>query len=260
MVDLSIVVASLASPEELEVVRYLDRCAFDDYEVIVRDDAPVTRARNEGYRRAKADKILFLDDDSRPRPGYLQAASETLEREYAVAGKTVHPNDDFLAGQLTAHYDFGDEPGYVTRFWGNNMGLRREVLDAVGGWDEAMGWGHEEKELANRILEQYDIYYNPEMVVDHVYAEGVFDYLRKQYKLELSTPYIWAKEGLSRRQMWRRIVGDLFTLSAYPGRSLSLTAARTGRNIAKAAGRIAAMRRGDTVERLEEADTSPVEA
>lgn len=243
MVDLSIVVPSLKPPEELEVVQYLDRCPFDDYEVIVRDDAPVTKARNEGYRRANAEKILFLDDDSQPQPGYLQEASETLETEYAVAGKTVHPRDDFLSGQLTAHYNFGDEPRYVDRFWGCNMGLRKEALDAVGGWDEQMGWGHEEKELANRVTEQYRILYNPRMVVHHAYANSMFDYWEKQYKLELCTPYLWSKQGLSKRQMWSQTLTDVLNLSNYLGRSLTLTLARTGRTLASAAGRIVGMRR-----------------
>jgi GT2 family glycosyltransferase len=246
MVELSIVVPSLAPKDELEVMTYLNRSEFDDYEVIVRDDYPVTKARNEGYKRANSEKIVFLDDDSRPRPEYLREVSETLGREVAVAGRTVHPNDDLFRGQLTAHYDFGDEPRYVSRFWGCNMAVRREVLEEVGGWDEAMGWGHEEKELADRILEQYDIYYNPDMVVDHVYADSMRDFWVKQYKLEVRTPYYWSKRGLSRGQMWRRIVSEALDPRRYVGRSLELLAARTGRQLAGTVGRVVGMRRQQT--------------
>jgi len=84
--ELSVVVPTIRPRSEIEVIRHLDRCEFEDYEVIVREDVPVTRARNEGYKRATADKILFLDDDSMPRKGYLQAAADTLEDEPFVVG------------------------------------------------------------------------------------------------------------------------------------------------------------------------------
>jgi GT2 family glycosyltransferase len=239
--DISVVVPTIRPRSEIEVVEYLERCSFDDYEIIIREDVPVTKARNEGYKRAKGDKILFLDDDSMPRDGYLQAASETLEEEVAVAGRTVHPRDDVFAGQLTAHYDFGDKPRYVERFWGCNMGMRREALEAVGGWDENMGWGHEEKELAERVHSQYSIYYNPEMVVDHVYAESLRDYWKKKYKLEKYTPYYQRKQGLSTREIfWEAITYPLNPID-YLGRTPSLTIARTGKRITGAAGRLAGL-------------------
>lgn len=236
--ELSIVIPTIEPRSEIEAIPYLDRCDFQDYEVIVRDDVPVTRARNEGYKRARADKILFLDDDSMPRNGYLREASRTLDEEAAVAGKTVHPKDDLFAGQLTAHYSFGDEPRYVDRFWGCNMGLRRETLDAVGGWDENMGWGHEEKELAERVIEQYDIYYNPNMVVDHAYADSLFDYWRKQYRLEKETPYFLRKQGFTRTEILAISLKSLVSPRSYLGRSPSLVLARSGRTVAKTAGRV----------------------
>lgn len=242
--DLSIVVPTVRPHAEIEVVRHLDRCEFEDYEVIIRDDVPVTKARNEGYTRARGDKILFLDDDSMPRNGYLDEASKTLEREAVVAGRTVHPRDDLFAGQLTSHYDFGDEPRYVTRFWGCNVGMRRGALDAVGGWDEDMGWGHEEKELAERLLTEAPIYYNPEMVVDHVYAESLVDYWEKRYRLEKGTPYYLRKQGLSREQILVQTIMDLISPRSYLGRSPALTAAKTGGTVAEAAGRIAGLSGG----------------
>lgn len=236
--DISVVIPTIRPRSEIEAVRHLEACEFDDYEVLVRDDVPVTKARNEGYKRASAEKIVFLDDDSRPKPGYLVEASQTLEDEPAVAGKTIHPRDDLFAGQLTAHYSFGDEPRYVDRFWGCNMGVRTEVLDAVGGWDETMGWGHEEKELAERVREAYDIYYNPEMVVEHVYAESLLDYWRKKYQLEQGTPYYLRKQGLSDRTILSRTLVDLLSPTNYLGRSPSLALARGGGTVAGAAGRV----------------------
>jgi len=246
--ELSVVVPTIGERSEIEVTEYLARCAFEDYEVIVRDDVPVTRARNEGYRRAAADKILFLDDDSMPRDGYLREAARTLDREAAVAGRTVHPRDDVFAGQLSSHYDFGDEPRYVDRFWGCNMGLRRAALDGVGGWDEGMGWGHEEKELAERILAEYDIYYNPDMVVDHVYAESIPDYWLKSYRLEKGTPYYLRKQAVPGRRILARTVRDFLDPTGYLGRTPALTLARAGGTVAGTAGRLVGLVNGNVPE------------
>lgn len=236
--EISVVVPSLKPREELDVAESLSRCAFEGYELLVQDEAPVTRARNEGIRRASADKIVFLDDDSRVREGYLSRAADTLAAETAFAGRTVHPRDDVFAEQFTGHYDFGDEPAYVDRFWGCNMGVRREVFETVGGWDENVGWGHEEKELAKRVVEEFDIYYDPELVVDHPYADSLVDFWTKHYRLELQAAYCWEKEGLSDAAKLRRIAGDALDPRSYVGRTPTVAVARGGRTVMKTAGRL----------------------
>lgn len=240
--DLTVVIPTVRPRSEIEVIPHLEQCEFEDYEVILRDDIPVTRARNEGYKRARAEKILFLDDDSMPRNGYLAAASETLEDEAAVAGKTVHPRDDLYAGALTSHYSFGERSRYVDRFWGCNMGMRKEALETVGGWDEEMGWGHEEKELADRVRAEFPIYYNPEMVVEHVYAESLWDYWNKQYHLEKGTPHYLRKQGLSDQQIIVQTLCDLVNPGKYLRRSLLLTLAKSGGTVAGTVGRLVGLR------------------
>lgn len=136
------------------------------------------------------------------------------------------------------------------------MGMRRDALDAVGGWDETMGWGHEEKELAERVLQEYDIYYDPEMVVEHVYAESLRDYWDKKYRLEKGTPYFLRKQGLSRRQILSEILSDLVSPRNYLGRSPSLTLARSGGTLTGTVGRLVGM--GD--ERLAAIEDEPLEA
>jgi glycosyltransferase involved in cell wall biosynthesis len=238
MVSVSVVVATLLPYDELDVVESLERGTYDDYEVVVRDDYPVCKARNEGIKRASADKIVFLDDDSRPRTDYLERAVETLERAPAYSGRTIHPRSDVFARHFTAHYDRGDEPRYVDTFWGNNMGVRREVFDAVGGWDENMGWGHEEKELAARVRSQFDILYDPELVVTHSYADSVPGYWRKIYKLETQHPYYWRKIGYSlRQQVAMTLVGALHP-KCYVVRGVTGSFVKAGAQLARTAGRI----------------------
>lgn len=239
MVAVSVVIPTLKSREDIESVEYLRRGNFTDYEVLIQDEYPVTRARNAGIERASAEKIVFLDDDSRPRPEYLLRANETLDREAAVAGRTIHPRDDVFSRHFTDHYEFwlGDEATHVDYFWGCNMAVRKEVFKDVGYWDEQMGWGHEEKELARRVRENYPIYYDPEMVVEHLYAESIPDYWRKQYKLETMMPYYWDKTGVPRREQIRRTVAKALWPGNYAGRTVPCAVTRAGATVAKTAGR-----------------------
>jgi len=238
MVAVSVVIPTLKSREDIESVEYLQRCDFTDYEVLIQDEYPVTRARNAGIERASAEKIVFLDDDSRPQPGYLEKAEEILGTEAAYAGRTIHPVDDVFARHFTNHYDWGDEPRYVNHFWGCNMGVHRTVFEAVGGWDEQMGWGHEEKELAMRVRSAFDIRYDPELVVKHPYASSITDYWKKQYKLETKSPYYWSKCNISRAEQIKTVLCDALDPLNYVRITPVATVTQAGSTIAKAAGRI----------------------
>jgi len=238
MVSVSVVIATLKPRNEIEAIQRLEDHAFDDFEVIVCDENPVTKARNEGIRQASADKLVFLDDDSRPRPGYLKKADEVLETEAAYAGRTIHPVDDVFARHFTNHYDWGDDPCYVNHFWGCNMGVHRSVFETVGGWDEQMGWGHEEKELARRVRSMFDIRYDPELAVEHPYASSITEYWKKQYKLETKSPYYWSKCNISRADQLKRVFCDALNPLNYVRRTPVATVTEAGSTVAKTAGRI----------------------
>lgn len=243
MVEVSVIVPTIKRRDEVECVPIFKRDEFTDYEVIVCDETPVTKARNAGIERAAAEKLVFLDDDSRPRPGYLAEVARVLDEQAAVAGKIIHPRDDVFARHYTGHYTHGDTPTYVDRFWGCNMALRKEVFDAVGMWSEEIGWGHEEKELAERVLDEYDIYYDPELVVEHYYAESVLGFWIKQYRLELKTPYYWDTQNVPKHEQFRRIFTDLLWPGRYVRRTLSHTIVQSGYTVARGLGRLRGMGR-----------------
>lgn len=241
MPELSVIIATLKSRSEIECLDALAEDPFTDYEVLLQDEDRATTARNAGIERADARKLVFLDDDSQPRPGYLSRVAETLDEENAVAGKTVHPRDDIFAERFAGNYDFGDESRYVNRFWGCNMAVRKRVFEDVGGWDEGISWGHEEVELAERVLTEYPIYYDPELVVDHPYADSIVDYWEKMYRIERQKPYLWDKNGVPRAVQWAKIINTALSPMNYLGFSLEHALANSGGNVAKTLGRIRGM-------------------
>lgn len=179
--ELSVVVVSFDDEEEIPSINALKSLEFEDFEVIIRDDAGICTARNAGIKEASADKIVFIDDDAYPHEGYLQAAERALEDHEIVAGRVIHPRDDVIS-EFTDHYDQGLVGKTTDTIVGCNMAFKKEVFETVGYFDENLDWGHDETELAERAMEEYDIYYEPEMVVEHLYADGVVDYWKKMYK------------------------------------------------------------------------------
>jgi len=205
----SVIVCSLAPREQIDCIPVLEAQPFDDYEIIVRDDPGASAARNVGVERARADDIIFLDDDSIPHANYLPAMLDALEANPIVAGRVIHPGNGLIA-QLTGGYDRGDRRHYVRTVDGSfrrgsmgvvgcNMAMRRSVFEELGGFDEQFLWGHEETDLARRALEAgYRVLYDPDATVTHWYATSLRDYWRKmarfgpadlQYDRKWDTPF-----------------------------------------------------------------------
>lgn len=107
----------------------------------------LSRARNRGWRAARAPVIAFTDDDCYPQPDYVSEL-------WAGFGQ---PAIGYLGGQVLL-YDPQDYPITIqTRaqrldipprsfvraglVHGANMAARRTVLEAVGGFDEMLGAG-----------------------------------------------------------------------------------------------------------------------
>lgn len=146
----------------------LAHCGLDrrEYEIIVVDNASddgtgdvlgdgvdlVIRRRRNGGSCAKADGIeraggafiVFLDDDSYPRPGSVARMIEHFGRDsrLGAAGFTVHLPDGRLEG--------GALPDV---FVGCGVGLRRDALHQAGGIDASFFMQAEEYDLAFRLVQ-----------------------------------------------------------------------------------------------------------
>jgi len=188
--EISVVVCTLAPRESVDCLAVLDAQPFDDYEVILRDDPGLSEARNAGVEAARADKIVFLDDDAVPRENYLAAAADALDENPVVAGRIFHPGDGVISN-FCGSYDQGDDRHYVetvdgsfrrgsTGVTGCNMAFRREVFETVGTFDERFVWGHEESDFVRRAVRAgYRVLYDPEMAVTHWYADSIRGYWKK---------------------------------------------------------------------------------
>jgi len=99
-------------------------------------------AKAYGVDHARGEFVVFLDDDSHPRPGAVARMIEHFQRDSALggAGFTVHlPNGERECGAL---------PGV---FVGCGAGFRAEALRACGGLDRTFFMQAEEYDLGFRL-------------------------------------------------------------------------------------------------------------
>jgi glycosyltransferase involved in cell wall biosynthesis len=164
---------------------------YPDLEVIPNSfDRGLSGARNSGVERADGDIVVFLDDDARAEPGWLEALLASYDDE-SVLG---------VGGLVLADWASMTRPGWLPEefLWvvgcsyqglpsgkaelrnplGANMSFRRSAFDKAGLFDSSVGrsfaasrpLGCEETEFSIRLLEAAPygrIMYEPLAVVHH---------------------------------------------------------------------------------------------
>ena len=139
---------------------------------VIHESQPgLSHARNAGARAATTGRLCYLDDDARPAPGWRQSLAWALScGGVAAAGGPIaalwpaEREPDWpapgLEGALSV-LDAGDRTRELVPpeiVYGANWAIRRDALDAVGGFDAHLGYspeikiGGEEVAVAWRLL------------------------------------------------------------------------------------------------------------
>jgi glycosyltransferase involved in cell wall biosynthesis len=122
---------------------------------LVREDAAgLSRARNAGAAAAAQDVLVYLDDDARPGPGWIESLRDAFcDPRVAIAGGPIAAlwPAERPAGwpplgmeSFFSVLDLGDAdqdfPGRA-EVYGANWAIRRDALAAAGGFDVRLGAG-----------------------------------------------------------------------------------------------------------------------
>jgi GT2 family glycosyltransferase len=197
--DLQDAVASVRAqqPAPAQIVVVIDhndgllaraRDALEGVTVVANAEARgLSGARNTGIQHASGEIVAFLDDDATALAGWTAhlLAPYADPDVLAVGGRVVPRWDDARPRWLPPEFDWvvgctyaghRETAGPVRNLIGANMSVRREVVDAVGGFRHSLGRtaslpaGCEETELFIRATQRFPtgrVWYEPDAVVSH---------------------------------------------------------------------------------------------
>ena len=151
-------------------------------QVVQGDEPGVSASRNCGWRAAREGLILFLGDDMLP-------AADLVERHLARHAEHPDPRTGVLghvrwADELPhtpfmdwleqgVQFDFGTIRGTQAAWWhlyACNASVSRELLERVGGYDEAFRWGYEDLDLGLRLHRAgFELVYDRDAEVEHLH-------------------------------------------------------------------------------------------
>jgi GT2 family glycosyltransferase len=122
------------------------------------------RARNLGIAVARGKIVLFTDDDTAPKPTWVEAACSFLE---------THPTATGVEGPVMTRpydrlYEMSIENVAPGAYWTCNVAYRRAILEELEGFDEKYPYPHcEDRDLGLRARERGPIGFSPDMTVYH---------------------------------------------------------------------------------------------
>jgi GT2 family glycosyltransferase len=160
-------------------------------------------ARNVGWRRTEAPVVAFTDDDCEPDPGWLAAAADALAdapRVGVLQGATRPPLGTVEGRWAATRRVEGPTPFFEAC----NLVLRREALDATGGFDEGFVMHGEDTGLGWSVVERgWERGFAGNAVVTHdVTHPGLGWHLRQAWMQGNLVPLAVRHPGL-RETFWR---------------------------------------------------------
>lgn len=136
------------------------------------EEPNISAARNAGLGVAAGQVVAFIDDDAVPEPTWLRAlAAPFSERAVAAAGGFVRGRNGIsFQWKARSLHNTGEafplevdpiqttvltgQPGRAIKTEGTNMAFRRDVLAAIGGFDPAFRFYHDEADVNMRLAER----------------------------------------------------------------------------------------------------------
>jgi GT2 family glycosyltransferase len=184
----------------------------------------VSVARNVGIEHARTDLVLICDADDRVSNGWVAALVAGLDGAPLASGPV---ETTLLSGRSAAWVPVEQRTSGLFETWegrtfgiGCNLGLRREVWAAVGGFDESFPAGAEEIDFAWRAWDLgHRFTYVEEALVHYRIRTDLRGVLRQQYNSGRGTATLYAKfrpPEVVPKSALRRIHHELLLLKRFP--------------------------------------------
>ena len=145
----------------------------------------LSAARNAGARHAKGDIVAYLDADAIARPTWLEELLDVFEEGADYVGGRIEllNRDSWVARflQETRHHQIFGPKLFKEDLIGCNMAYRKEVLVAVGGFQENFVSRGDEISLRALIPKRYRYRPAPRASIEHQRPDSVRQAIRTEW-------------------------------------------------------------------------------
>jgi len=158
------------------------------FRVISTENRGLSSARNTGWRAADGEIVAYIDDDASPDPDWLAYLATAFREEgYAgVGGPNVPARGSNPAAACVAHAP--GNPAHVLlsdreaeHIPGCNSAFRRDVLEAVGGFDPQFRVAGDDVDICWRVRDRgWRLGFSPAAMVWHRRRDSIGAYWRQQ--------------------------------------------------------------------------------
>lgn len=188
LTNVEIIIVNNASTDETE--EFLEEFKGYVYSINNNENVRYAKANNQGAKIAKGKYLIFLNNDTAPETGWLEALEHKFEEDptIGIQGAKLLYSDrriqhagivwDKLKENFELHYhiylrkDENDKCVNKSREFqmvtGALLAIRRELFEEIGGFDEEYEFGHEDLDLCMKVRDKgYKVWYNSDCVSFH---------------------------------------------------------------------------------------------
>ncbi|HPP03569.1 MAG TPA: glycosyltransferase family 2 protein [Spirochaetota bacterium] len=153
-----------------------------NYKVVTEYAIGLSNARNRGYKESIANYVGYIDDDAKARPDYIEKAIRIIEEiQPDIFGGPIYPfyvseKPEWFKDQYEIRLA-QKETGFMNRgtLSGSNIIFKKELLRLYNGFNPALGmegdnlgYGEETKLVERAFKEKRKIYYDVDLIVEHI--------------------------------------------------------------------------------------------
>ncbi|WP_319405988.1 glycosyltransferase family A protein [uncultured Desulfosarcina sp.] len=164
-----LIVADNGSTDRSIAVARSYKDSFQFFNIVdASDRRGAAHARNVGVSVARSDHIAFCDADDEVAPGWVARMSAGLSSHEVVYGRFRFEkfNDPHAAQRANKLWEDGLFKGRFLPGGGSgNLGVRRMVHEAIGGFDESLPRSEDADYYWRLQLEGFDLHFIPDAVV-----------------------------------------------------------------------------------------------
>lgn len=158
-------------------------------------------ARNIGVRFSRAESVVFCDADDEVAPGWVAAIGNALIKHDFVASRTAITklNPEWVLKSRSNPQEAGVQsytyPPYLHHAGGGTIGVKRELFESVGGFDESLPYLEDTDFSWKLQLMGIQLHFVPEAVIQLRFRDslnGIFRQARNyaEYNVKLYKKYI----------------------------------------------------------------------